>query len=344
LHLRSDADFGGWWMNLIPVEALEKLGLSMPVFIKFDDLEYGMRARDAGYQTVCPAGVGLWHMAWHDKEPHRTWEEYFNIRNRILTALMQMKRNDKGQSLPKSVRTILVGNAFKYHYSMIPVYEKAFRDVLRGPEYICQTIGQVMPEARKLRQEYTDGNIKPHISDFPPIENIEQRQKIERNMKTRPNNSLKTAYLAASALIRNLFTSPSDEAERSPQYVLPGKDARWYRLINLDSLLITSSDGSGVAWFRRSRKNFIKMLSLAVLLPIKLKRNFKKLHTQYRDSDWCSVATWEKIFADNPAAEIPTTAPASKSSTKKVAKAPAKAKKATKKTTATNKTASKRAK
>lgn len=81
-HQRIDEDFNGWWMCLIPIAVVKKIGLSMPVFIKFDDIEYGLRAKKAGFPTVCLPGVAVWHQAWHDKDPARSWEEYFTERNR----------------------------------------------------------------------------------------------------------------------------------------------------------------------------------------------------------------------------------------------------------------------
>ena len=55
-HQRIDEDFNGWWMCLIPIAVVKKIGLSMPVFIKFDDIEYGLRAKKAGFpQSACQA-------------------------------------------------------------------------------------------------------------------------------------------------------------------------------------------------------------------------------------------------------------------------------------------------
>ena len=53
LHRRVDADYNGWWMCLIPVEVVRKIGLGLPVFIKWDDAEYGL----AGLAGRLPDGV-----------------------------------------------------------------------------------------------------------------------------------------------------------------------------------------------------------------------------------------------------------------------------------------------
>ena len=52
LHRRWDADYNGWWMCLIPRVVLEDIWLSLPVFIKWDDAEYGVRAN-----VICPGFV-----------------------------------------------------------------------------------------------------------------------------------------------------------------------------------------------------------------------------------------------------------------------------------------------
>ena len=45
LHKRVDVDFNGWFMCLIPRVVIEEIGLSLPLFIKWDDAEYGLRAK-----------------------------------------------------------------------------------------------------------------------------------------------------------------------------------------------------------------------------------------------------------------------------------------------------------
>lgn len=45
LHQRVDVDFNGWFMCLVPRKVLEEIGLSLPVFIKWDDSEFGLRDR-----------------------------------------------------------------------------------------------------------------------------------------------------------------------------------------------------------------------------------------------------------------------------------------------------------
>ena len=57
LHRRVDVDYNAWWMCLIPRAVAEDVGLPLPLFIKWDDAEYGLRARGARL----PHGDGARH-------------------------------------------------------------------------------------------------------------------------------------------------------------------------------------------------------------------------------------------------------------------------------------------
>ena len=45
---RAEADYNGWWMCLIPTKIIKDIGLAIPVFIKWDDAEYAVRAGRKG--------------------------------------------------------------------------------------------------------------------------------------------------------------------------------------------------------------------------------------------------------------------------------------------------------
>ena len=79
-------DYNGWWMCLIPTAVIREIGLSMPMFIKWDDAEFGLRAGAAGYPTVTMPGVAVWHVPWTEKDDTVDWQAYFHERNRLISA------------------------------------------------------------------------------------------------------------------------------------------------------------------------------------------------------------------------------------------------------------------
>ena len=42
LHRRVDVDYNGWWMCLVPTSVVRDIGLAMPIFIKWDDADFGL--------------------------------------------------------------------------------------------------------------------------------------------------------------------------------------------------------------------------------------------------------------------------------------------------------------
>jgi len=55
-------DYCGWWFCLIPIETIRRLQLPYPLFIKADDIEYGLRAQAAGIPSQTIPGIGVWHL------------------------------------------------------------------------------------------------------------------------------------------------------------------------------------------------------------------------------------------------------------------------------------------
>src|SRR5260370_9645109 len=76
LHRRIDVEGNGWWMCMIPRACAEQIGLPMPLFIKWDDWEFALRAGKAGFPTATFPGIATWHMAWRDKNDPTDWHAY----------------------------------------------------------------------------------------------------------------------------------------------------------------------------------------------------------------------------------------------------------------------------
>ena len=111
LHRRAESDYNGWWMCLIPTQVIREIGLSLPVFIKWDDAEYGVRARDRGFPTVSLPGVAAWQVPWDDKDDARNWQAYYHLRNRLVAALLHSPAPKGGavisESLERQLQSLL---------------------------------------------------------------------------------------------------------------------------------------------------------------------------------------------------------------------------------------------
>lgn len=156
-----DVGYNGWWLCLIPVEAVRRVGLALPYFIKWDDAEYGYRMRQAGFQTVTLPGVATWHESWELKDDTTDWTLYFHIRNRLVTAAMlsaglapEVGRSRFRAILAEVGRHDVVRNVTRRAYSSIDAANQALADFLVGPSMLSRPLDEVLAEVRANRARF----------------------------------------------------------------------------------------------------------------------------------------------------------------------------------------------
>ncbi|WP_432393921.1 glycosyltransferase [Pseudarthrobacter sp. L19] len=201
MHRRIDVDFNGWWMCLIPTSIVREIGLALPVFIKWDDAEYGIRARRHGYQTVTLPGAAVWHMPWTEKDDTIDWQAYFHQRNRWLAALVYSPYK-KGGILPRMSFMVDVKHLLSMQYSAVELRLDALEDLLKGPSHLHETIKTKLPEIRARRAEFDDARITKEVSGFPAVKRVKPPR---HGKKPRaPKSLLNALATAATAGIRQV--------------------------------------------------------------------------------------------------------------------------------------------
>lgn len=299
LHRRVHADFNGWWMSLIPTRILREIGLSLPVFLKFDDIEYSLRAGAHGYPTVCLPGVAVWHMAWHDKDPTRTWEEYFIHRNRIIAGLLHSHVKGGGY-LPLHSFLGDVKLLFMLQYSTVRLRHQAMLDVFRGPAALPGWLASKQEEARALRSEYPDATVVEDLGSLPPVR---RSSRVLLGAVRKPSNPLAAVILALRVGARQLLIKEAPGSRRHPERVIAAPDITWWRFADIDSALVTSPDGAGVAWYQRDRKTMREFLMRSISLNLRLRRRWSQLVRQYETEtpDIVTPEAWGDIFSGRSA-------------------------------------------
>ena len=302
LHRRLDADFNGWWMCLIPTAVVREVGLSLPVFLKFDDIEYSLRAGEHGYSTVCLPGVAVWHMAWHDKDPTRTWEEYFIHRNRWIAGLLHPGGRG-GALLPLHSFLGDVKLLFMLQYSAVRLRHEALRDLQRGPSALAATLRSKISDIRDIRTEYVDAAIVEDLASLPPV----RRSSKPLLPVGKPTNPVAALFLALRVGFRQVVIPETQGSRRNPERIIAAPDIAWWRFADIDSALVTSPDGRGVAWYQRRRQMMVSMLFRSARMHLRLARDWQRLSTLYSDrlSQITSPEAWDEIFAGAHTVDAP---------------------------------------
>ena len=289
LHRRIDVDYNGWWMCMIPRVVAEELGQPLPLFIKWDDAEYGLRAREAGYPTVTLPGAAIWHMAWSDKDDAIDWQAYFHLRNRLVVASLHMPGDGKGLVLDTIKAT--VKHLLCLEYSTVAIQNLAIRDFLAGPEHILDILPTALPTVHALRKEFPDAVVVGSSTELPLASGEEV------GAVGLPTNPISKVRRLAKGLLHNVKPAHEQHHER-PQLNVPTLDARWFLLSQVDGVTVTTADGRGVVYRKRDRAQAAALLKEALSLRKQLAAEFPALKARYRDAvpHLTSKETWERVF------------------------------------------------
>ncbi|GAA2738879.1 glycosyltransferase [Pedococcus aerophilus] len=278
LHRRAAADYNGWWMCLIPTTVLRDVGLSLPVFIKWDDAEFGLRAAAAGYPTVSLPGAAVWHVPWTDKDDSVDWQAYFHARNRFVAALLHSPFEHGGRMVRESL-AIQLKHLMAMQYSAAHLREQALLDVLDGPDGLHAGLGTTLPAVRAARTEFDDARVAADPTEFAAVRPAKPRR---RDPSTgRPTSQVATLTTALLGMARQLTPVPAGSRER-PEREVPAVDAGWWTLSRLDSALVSTTDGTGVSWHRRDRSQVLAATRRATAVHQRLLREWPRLAAEYR--------------------------------------------------------------
>jgi len=288
LHRRIDADYNGWWMCMIPRQVAEELGQPLPLFIKWDDADYGLRAGEHGYPTATLPGVAIWHMAWSDKDDAIDWQAYFHLRNRLIVAALHWDGDIRG--LVRSHFKATLKHLACLEYSTVAIQNKAMDDFLAGPEHIFSILESALPEVHRIRKKYPDAVVLPAATELPPPS--EPARQIAP-----PVSKPAILYHLALGILHNAKKADPRHHER-PQLNVPTQDSRWFLLSKYDGVTVTTADGRGVVYRKRDRAKMLSLLTQSLRRQRQLIKRFDEMRRVYREAlpMLTSKQKWETVL------------------------------------------------
>jgi len=292
MHRRVDVDYNAWWMCLIPRVVAEEIGQPLPLFIKWDDCEYGLRAGAAGFPTATVPGVAIWHMSFVEKDDSSDWQAYFHARNRLVVAAMHGPDNPRAMLSDSMKRTLR--HLFLLEYSAIALHQMAMRDFLSGPKALFGALPTVLDEVRAQRTRFADGTVVSSAHLPRPGLGAHDAQLWPRPPLTKPQQAV--------SLVRGLrhqLRSVDPDAHVRPQRNIPAEHGTWFLLSRLDGATVSTSDGGGVTFRKRDREQFWTLLKESTGLHAQVLRSWPALRRRYREAmgELVSRRAWrEQVF------------------------------------------------
>ena len=296
LHRRVDVDYSGWFMCLIPTHVLRTVGLSLPLFIKWDDAEFGLRSAKEGFPTVTLPGAAVWHVPWTDKNDALDWQAYFHQRNRIIAALLHSPYKHGGRVIRESFNH-QVKHLLSMQYSTAELRHRAIEDVLAGPQRLHAELATTLPILRDVRGQYGDGRTSTDPDAFPPVRR--ERPPKRGHDPTLAKGKIAQIKSASKSAMRQAV--PKRElAERYPEAHVPAMDAKWWMISQFDSVVVSLPDGASRAWYQRDRKEFDRLMRRTITVHQRLYRQWPQLASEYRQAveGLTSPEQWSQTFED----------------------------------------------
>ena len=283
--VRVDAGWNGWWSCLLPAEVVLQLGYSMPMFFQWDDIEYGIRARRAGFGTVTLPNAGVWHADFHLKD-YNDWSRYFAWRNGLIVQSLYTEFDGKFWSGWVFKRLVEFVSAMQYGLAETLIL--AVEDFMKGPSVLADGGTSKLPQLRELREPYSDTKIvsaaqagdasDPHTEIVPFIAPPDEKR-----------INLVRAKKAINQYLGRVQGRPVS---------IPAHDARWWHVSNFDNAIVTDASQQGVRVLRRDGAKAKELYKRIAQLSWELRKRAPEIRQAYREAlpELTRAEAWEHLF------------------------------------------------
>jgi galactofuranosylgalactofuranosylrhamnosyl-N-acetylglucosaminyl-diphospho-decaprenol beta-1,5/1,6-galactofuranosyltransferase len=273
LSSHEDANYTGWWGTLFPPGTASDLGLPAPLFLKWDDAEYGLRATAHGYDHAVLPGTAVHHPPWTAYRTQMTWTARVLHRNRLaIAAAYDAGRGVIGSSLLHQAKHVLAG-----HLLTAELWEDGIDAVRAGPE---SWLGHDLQRAR------ADGS--------RVVETWHRRNDLRTDLPPTHDAPLPLP----SALVRALARVLRPDGPARVVLAVPADDMHWRATLGADALLVTDRAGAVEAAFavRGSAMRRAAIRSLRSHLDLALR--WRSLRARYREAlpRHATTASWRMLI------------------------------------------------
>ncbi|WP_431955178.1 glycosyltransferase [Nocardia lijiangensis] len=282
---RVDAGYNAWWTCLIPAEVVAKIGLPVPIFFQWDDVEYGVRAREHGFVTVTLPNAAVWHADFYWKD-YDDWARYFSTRNSLIVGAMHADLD--GKKITKQLFRNIAEHLVAMQYGLVHTTLQGVEDFLEGPKVLRDGGIAALAAARTSRAEY--GETIKHPAATPPV------RAADIQLRRASGEPSRTLLVLVKRAINQWFGRT--------QHGLIGvtrEDAYWWHVSLFDHVVVTDASQSGVRVRQRDKARARALLRRTFHVLRRLRKELPTLQEQYRAAmpELTSRANWERLYGIN---------------------------------------------
>lgn len=273
-------NYTGWWYTCMPVQTVAKYSLPLPLFIKADDIEYGMRAIE---HLILLSGIAIWHQDFTLK--YNPVMDYYLKRNELILSTLRFKIGSFKQSL-KFLYSSFIQLALK-RYFCAELIIKAYQDFFSGYQFLIEQ------DMEKLNREIM--NYQPQFYDKAELEQRFHVDIAEGLEKVKVKNPKRNIFRKAILTIENFM--PSFLFRKKPIVVDANSTRARPLFLKKTSIHYDTNREQGyICEFDSKRRQKIRRRIFGMYFRILFK--YRKLKAEYQKHypETCSLEEWNRKF------------------------------------------------
>lgn len=137
-EIEENAQFNAWWYCAFPIEVVNDENLPLPIFIRGDDVEYGLRNMK---QLILMNGICVWHEPFEKK--YSSFLFYYILRNRLIDNSLHNMASSK-QQIIELLKTQVMEQVRLYRYKNADLLMRGVEDFLRGVNWLAGQDGEAL--------------------------------------------------------------------------------------------------------------------------------------------------------------------------------------------------------
>lgn len=147
-EFEEGAQYNAWWYCVFPAEIVTDENLPMPIFIRGDDIEFGLRNMK---YLITMNGICVWHEPFENK--YSSFLYYYILRNRLIDNFLHNMIIPKEQFI-NILKTQVMDELRLYRYNNAELLMQGVEDFFKGADWLASQDGE------KLHKKVMDGGYK----------------------------------------------------------------------------------------------------------------------------------------------------------------------------------------
>ncbi|WP_445357343.1 glycosyltransferase [Microbulbifer sp. ANSA002] len=159
--------YAGWWFFSASTEVFKELGLPIPVFLKWDDVEFSLRATKRKVKIIDLNGIGVWHEPFENKYSSSTF--FYEERNSFIARSIHDADFNYFSMCRRLIKTVLV-LSLGYRYDSAQKVIDGTKAALRGYLHLHDTLpdelhSQLISSQKDVAKTITTPKVPKHKLD-----------------------------------------------------------------------------------------------------------------------------------------------------------------------------------